>query len=651
MLFMVRTSLSPLRVGMRQVLDDRRRGRLYSSCSSELRMAASQFMRCGSTGEIEDVLEFQIAKAIIAGDIQVISHEPHLFELCLDFNHDDTAMALLTHGVPGCRLEAWHLGPYARGSGRCMVCDCGSAWTTCESCCWGSDIRIGEWMRDWSASLSNAIKCADTAVRRPVARAVLDALRSGEEFGNLHISEAAMLRLLDLAILTGDADLAQRCAQRCGARKPLRRWRSDEIFHDCDAYWTGWSSTALMEPDVMAAALLSGIALQSFSVDNDIPLREAIVLFGDSQLWNRLAHLLPEGRSQWIPKGPDSGRLLCKFEGNGMRQPQLCLDRLNLACAANMALAEFCFLDPFLCDGCRWTRRSLQPLRLLDVAVHQGQSACAELLASAGAPCATGWTHKACLPNVGPWPCACAECENAARINDSSIVPLEERRAAAGAALRVALARAERLVAPTGPGVYQLLLLWGRGKKVPAALVNLVLSFAAEKPQLASILEGLEEEVLQAASAAQREVDGPVDRLVAPLQQNQQPQGEVSTPAEAPAGEADPADSAEEMMEGQDAKTDDLLVAIRNSRADPPPLSPDGVICFKLTRKSNAPHVNELLFDAEGPLKELHDRVRDAECEVAPDWSPFKALFVPLTQMQLLELTAEGLSADQKWGP
>ena len=104
-------------------------------------------------------------------------------------------------------------------------------------------------------------------------------------------------------------------------------------------------------------------------------------------------------------------------------------------------------------------------------------------------------------------------------------------------------------------------------------------------------------------------------------------------------------------MEGQDAKTDDLLVAIRNSRADPPPLSPDGVICFKLTRKANAPHVNELLFDAEGPLKELHDRVRDAECEVAPDWSPFKALFVPLTQMQLLELTGEGLSADQKWGP
>ena len=121
MLLMVRTCLSPLRVGMRQVLDDRRSGRLYSSCGSELRMAASQFMRCGSTGEIEDVLEFQIAKAIIAGDMQVISHEPHLFELCLDFNRDDTAMALLTHGVPGCRLEVWHLGPYAHLHGPRIV--------------------------------------------------------------------------------------------------------------------------------------------------------------------------------------------------------------------------------------------------------------------------------------------------------------------------------------------------------------------------------------------------------------------------------------------------------------------------------------------------------------------------------------------------
>ncbi|CAE7803520.1 unnamed protein product [Symbiodinium necroappetens] len=438
-----------------------------------------------------------------------------------------------------------------------------------------------------------------------------------------------MLRLLDLAILIGDADLAQRCAQRCGARKPLRRWRSEEFF------------VVDLHNGVLAAALLSGIALQSLITENDIPLREAIALFGDLQLWNRLSHLLPEGRSQRFLKTPNSGSMLCKFDAN-MRQPQLCVDRLSLVSAANMALAEFRFSFVVCCGK---PLRAPQPLRLLDMAAYQGQSACAELLASAGANSATGWTREACLSNVGPW--LCAECEDSIRV---AIAPPKERRAAAGAALRVALTRAECLVAPAGLGVYQLLVMWGRGKKVPAALVNSVLSFAAERPQLASILEGLEEEVLQAASAAQREGEGPVDHLTAPLlQQSQQPQGEVATPADAPAGEADPADSDEE-MEGQDAKTDDLLVAIRNSRADPPPLSPDGVICFKLTRKANAPHVNELLFDAEGPLKELHDRVRDAECEVAPGWSPFTALFVPLTQMQLLELTGEGNAETLEFG-
>ncbi|CAE7276766.1 unnamed protein product [Symbiodinium sp. CCMP2592] len=131
-----------LRVGTWQVLDDRRRIRLYSSGGSALRMAASRFIRYGSTGEIEDVLEFQIASAIIAGDAEVSSHEPHLFQLCLDFHHDDTAMALLSRGVPGCRLKVRHLGPYAPRMVSCG-CACESHGTCCGFCCWGSDIGVG----------------------------------------------------------------------------------------------------------------------------------------------------------------------------------------------------------------------------------------------------------------------------------------------------------------------------------------------------------------------------------------------------------------------------------------------------------------------------------------------------------------------------
>ena len=46
-----------------------------------------------------------------------------------------------------------------------------------------------------------------------------------------------------------------------------------------------------------------------------------------------------------------------------------------------------------------------------------------------------------------------------------------------------------------------------------------------------------------------------------------------------------------------------------------------------------------VLFDATGPLRPLHRRVLEAGCEVASEWSPARALFVPLTQPQLQELT------------
>lgn len=48
--------------------------------------------------------------------------------------------------------------------------------------------------------------------------------------------------------------------------------------------------------------------------------------------------------------------------------------------------------------------------------------------------------------------------------------------------------------------------------------------------------------------------------------------------------------------------------------------------------------VNDVLFDPTGPLAALHKRVLDAGCEVDPEGSPLKALFVPCTQQQMVEL-------------
>ena len=158
--------------------------------------------------------------------------------------------------------------------------------------------------------------------------------------------------------------------------------------------------------------------------------------------------------------------------------------------------------------------------------------------------------------------------------------------------------------------------------------MNIVLSFAAERTQIACVLDGLEEELLQAASLVQEHKhEKPAEAAQAPETAEARAALEVQT----------------EREDAEHAKsTDDLLTAVRNSRDESVPLSSDGVICFRLTRKANAPHVNELLFDATGPLAELHRRVLDAGCEVVPEWSPVKALFVPLTQAQLLELIDDG---------
>ena len=599
-------------------------------------MAAPEFLRYDRNGEIVDVDEFNVAKAIFAGDMQALSQEvesQHLFELCLAFGHQSTA-ALLTQRVPGCRLEAWHLGPFADPADpeEFWSCRCGSTWRTCKYCCWGSAVEAGQWMKDWDAKLADAVACAHAAVARPVAHAAFAALRSGQHLCNLQISEGAMARLLDLAVLTGDVELAQHCAKH-GLQRPLRRWRSQDLFDD------PVGPLVALADDVMQAAILTGADLQGLHVgidwwgrldDDCIPLREAVALCGDLQLWQRLVPLLPESKDRWIPKMLDSELLLWPSASPDWTW-EICMPRLRTAVLANLDLARFEIIDgyrEFMLQRCPCGFEKGQgyardcPNRLLDAAVSCGQSDCAELLASRG--CVSKWTREACLPYA-----KCGACGKMT-LAAAGPAPLEERRRAAGVALRAALARARQLAAPMGLGVYQALLAWGHGKKVPPALVDMILPFAAERPDIARVLQGLEAELLQAASATLRSAEQPPRT------------SETSgAPTQAHEVQADPVyDYAPEAQEGPDVKsTDDVLTAVRNSKAEPAPLSLDGVIAFKLRRKANAPHVNELLFDPEGPLAELHRRVLDAGCEVVPDWSPVKALFVPCTLEQFLELT------------
>ena len=229
-----------------------------------------------------------------------------------------------------------------------------------------------------------------------------------------------------------------------------------------------------------------------------------------------------------------------------------------------------------------------------------------------------------------------------------------ERRAAAAEALRAALwASLQKAANSAGFGLFQAMRSWARGKLVPAVLVKLVLVFAAEKPSLAQVLEGREGELPPLGtwwmkSGRREHPQSPqpeVEAAASHVQVESLGDAEMMPTAGAAASSSNEApaqsDSTSDKASGPDQDTtDELLMALRNSKSDNPPLSGDGVVIFRLARwaTSNLEEVNAVLFDATGPLRPLHHRVLEAGCEVAPEWSPARALFVPLTQPQLQEL-------------
>ena len=66
-------------------------------------MAAAEFVEHDKWGDIVGVKESKLARAIQAGNTQLLSQkirENHLFQLCIAFEHFSTAFALVASGVP-----------------------------------------------------------------------------------------------------------------------------------------------------------------------------------------------------------------------------------------------------------------------------------------------------------------------------------------------------------------------------------------------------------------------------------------------------------------------------------------------------------------------------------------------------------------------
>ncbi|CAE7445266.1 unnamed protein product [Symbiodinium sp. CCMP2592] len=524
---------------------------------------------------------------------------------------------------------------------------------TCSSCSWGLPEDQGVWTEDWYASLHDAKNAARSSAAMPVVRSLLEALRSQVASPSI-AAEEGLAYLLDVAILLGDAELARSCATHC-TRFPLRRWRFQEfarLIVDLPRL-----RAEILEKDILIAALAAGLELKHLThrfYDDSVSLAEAVVLSGDAELWHRIeGHQLQLGPWPAHKHYNNMAHFLLEDSGGKVK---LSSERMHRAKRAGLALSSFRARVAFRCQC------GIGPcvgFSLLEIAIFFGQRDCARLDGSMDIE-DRELAPEASLEAMPPvWEDHIVWCDNCGPTSwrfadawaDEWVASLPERRAVAADALCAALqASLHRTASSAGLGLCQAMRSWAHGKSVPAAVVKLVLAFAAARPSLLQALGGREGELPFMGHWWEESMhrEGADSQSPQP-DAGSQVQGESlgvagSQPADAAGSssndvQAQP-DSTSEKESGPDPDTtNDLLTALRNSKNDNPPLSGDGVVIFRLTRKANAEEVNAILFDVTGPLWSLHRRVLDAGCEVAPEWSPIKALFVPLTQPQLQELT------------
>ena len=468
-------------------------------------------------GDIVAVDEFQVAAAILGGELELLSQEidsQHLFTLCCRFGLHSTAAAMMTRGVRGCVLEAEHLEPFRapRGLGTRAIrrdCECGSRWKTCRSCCWGFDFPSGVWMSDWSSSIQRARGLAFEVASRPLFRAVSEAFCSGNTLPNCLITRPAMARLIDVAILTGDAELAAALSAAADCR-PLRRWRWQDLIDVDDAPFLGsWrvqEAIEVCEPGVIKAAVAAGAAFEGLvgcDVPYQLPFREALALCDDRELWDEVKWKMAAGS----PHAPGTYNNLSLFlctcsdlDDSGRPAVELSAELLQAARDDNLLLEEFAvciYLGDCPACGreCGWTR-----LTLLDCAILRGQAAAAELCASINTR-TSWWTRWLSLEPVALACVACGSTVESIAAGPSPPAPLVARKAAAAAALQMAL-RVSKKQAGLRMGVplLQAMRSWARGKSVSAGLVDRlllqVLDFAVALPAIALALRGCEGELL-----------------------------------------------------------------------------------------------------------------------------------------------------------
>ena len=153
---------------------------------------------------------------------------------------------------------------------------------------------------------------AQDVAELPLTEALFAAIGLDSELPGLEIADEVRARLLDIAVLLGDVELAERCLKNC-RWKPLRRWKWDDfVFSDEDGIW-------ITNPEVLEAALAAGVELAGLcSATLRISLHEAVILASDPQLLSRVGDLLKPRNgdptiARQLPIGWSLGRALRSF--------------------------------------------------------------------------------------------------------------------------------------------------------------------------------------------------------------------------------------------------------------------------------------------------------------------------------------------------
>ena len=107
-------------------------------------------------------------------------------------------------------------------------------------------------------------------------------------------------RLLDIATLLADGNLAELCSKHCRPL-PLRRWRLQDLV--------GFSTRPPLRngcwirlPSLLRAALAAGLDFQHLQDSCfQMPLRQMILLFGHQTVCREIVKLLPKPSTAWHP--------------------------------------------------------------------------------------------------------------------------------------------------------------------------------------------------------------------------------------------------------------------------------------------------------------------------------------------------------------